>query len=114
MRVSTPEGTALDLVRYAFELGGLSTIASVIAELSERLKARQLVRTASAYELAVVQRLGFILDKLGQQSLSAPLSKWLAQQHPSTVLLRSGMAATSAMFDERWHLKVNEDIELEP
>ena len=114
MQVSISEVTALDLIRYSFELGGLSTVAAVIAELCESLKPRQLVKAASVYELAVVQRLGFILDKLEEQQLTAALSAWLKKQRPRVIPLCSDKPASSAKLDERWHLKVNDEIDLEP
>jgi hypothetical protein len=114
MQVSTAEATALDLVRYSFELGGLSSIAVVIAELCEALRPRRLVKTAAAYELATVQRLGFILEMLDQKQLYLPLSKWLAKLHPRIVSLRADKPADSAHLNELWRIKVNDEIDLEP
>jgi hypothetical protein len=37
MRVSTPEATALDLVRYVTAAGHIGNVATVLAELSEKL-----------------------------------------------------------------------------
>lgn len=113
MRISTPEATALDLVRYSFELGGLDSVAVVIAELSETMKPRELIKAAECVELSVVQRLGFILDKTPRRSLSDPLSKWLLQQRPRLVLLSTDRSPDQSQINERWRLKVNDDIELE-
>jgi predicted transcriptional regulator of viral defense system len=113
MRISTPEATALDLVRYSFELGGLDSAAVVIAELSETMKPRELLKAAESFELSVVQRLGFILDKIERVSLSDPLSKWLMQQRPRLVLLSTEKSAEQSQINERWRLKVNDDIEVE-
>jgi hypothetical protein len=113
MRISTPEATALDLVRYSFELRGLDSVAVVIAELSETMKPRELVKAAQSFELSVVQRLGFILDKIERGSLSDPLSKWLMQQRPRLVLLSTERSAEQSQINERWRLKVNDDIEVE-
>lgn len=113
MRISTPEATALDLVRYSFELGGLDSVAVVIAELSETMKPRELVKAAESFELSVVQRLGFILDKVGRGSLSDPLSKWLIQQRPRLVRLSTKRVGEQSEIDERWRLKVNDDIEVD-
>lgn len=112
IQVSTPESTALDLVRYSFELGGLSSVAMVISELSENLRARALLKAADGFELSVVQRLGFMLDKLKQNKLSNPLSNWLLERRPRLVALRSGEAISSQYIDERWRIRVNEEIEL--
>lgn len=113
MRISTPEATALDLVRYSFELGGLDSVAVVIAELSETIKPRELVKAAEFFELSVVQRLGSILDKIERGSLSDQLSKWLMQKRPRLVVLSTERPADQSQINERWRLKVNDDIGVE-
>jgi predicted transcriptional regulator of viral defense system len=113
MRISTPEATALDLVRYSFELGGLDSVAVVIAELSEIMKPRELVKAAKSFELSVVQRLGFILDKAERGSLSDPLSKWIIEQRPRLVLLSTERPGKQSQINERWRLKINDNIEVE-
>jgi len=113
MQVSTPEATALDLVRYSFELGGLGSVAVVVSELSEHIKSRELVRAAAGFELSVTQRLGFVLDQLNKHKLSDPLSRWLLGQRPRLILLRSAGNGDKATIDERWRVKVNEEIDIE-
>lgn len=113
LRVSTPEATALDLVRYSFELGGLDSVAVVIAELSETMKPRELVKAAEYFELSVVQRLGYILDRVERGALSDPLSKWLILRRPRLVLLSTEKAAEESQINERWRLKVNDYIEVD-
>src|ERR1017187_9916049 len=64
MRVSTPEATALDLVRYVESAGQLGNVATVLSELSERIDPGRLVVAArTEVELSVVQRLGFLLER---------------------------------------------------
>jgi len=75
MRVSTPEATALDLVRYVGHAGQLGNVASVLSELSERIDPVRLVEAARAeVELSIVQRLGFFAQPLrfrgGRRALS--------------------------------------------
>lgn len=43
MRLSTPEATAVDLVRFAKAAGYLDNVATVIAELSSSLEAKKLL-----------------------------------------------------------------------
>jgi hypothetical protein len=49
MRVSSPEATALDLVRYAKAAGHLSNVATILSELVSALDARRLVESAIEY-----------------------------------------------------------------
>lgn len=69
--VSTPEATALDLVRYARHVGGLDSVLTVISELAESIDPAILASTSAAEsEIAYVQRLGWLLDHLGQSTLA--------------------------------------------
>ena len=64
MKLSSPELTALDLVRYPHSGGGLDNIATVLSELAEKLQAKRLACLSGAFEKAVVQRLGHLLGRL--------------------------------------------------
>ena len=48
MRVSSPEATAIDLVRYPEHAGFLSNVATILRELVERIDGRELLRVATA------------------------------------------------------------------
>src|SRR5205823_5752714 len=77
--VSTPEATAVDLVTYPEHAGGLDNVATVLAELAERLDAAKLLEAARAAETPVVQRLGFLLERVGAAPLAAPLAEHVAR-----------------------------------
>ena len=71
---SSPEGTALDLVRSARHIGGLDAVITVLAELAESMNPEKLAAAAAVEsELAQVQRLGWLLDQLKQTSLADAL-----------------------------------------
>jgi predicted transcriptional regulator of viral defense system len=75
MRVSTPEATAFDLVRYPEHGGGLSNVATVLQELTERLHGGELVRVAEAAgEMAYAQRFGYLLDRVGRPEVARALT----------------------------------------
>ena len=63
MRVSTPEATALDLVRHVAEAGHLSNVATVLAELGESIDPDHLQGVARSARVPDVQRLGYLLDR---------------------------------------------------
>ena len=74
--VSTPEATALDLVRYSRKIGGLDAVVTILAELAESMSPEKLADAAAGEpELAPVQRLGWLLDHLGQTALADALAK---------------------------------------
>ncbi|MEW6745467.1 MAG: type IV toxin-antitoxin system AbiEi family antitoxin [Planctomycetota bacterium] len=112
MRVATPDTTAFDLVRYQGGAGHLSNSAMVLSELAERLDARALVAIAPLVRLPDVQRLGYLLDAIGQTEVAAPLAEWLAAQRPRATPLRPGEPA-DVVLDRRWHVLPNVELEVD-
>lgn len=112
MRVSTPEATAFDLVRYPLAVGGLGNIVTVFADLAEKIDPERLVRVAAEEpEIAAVQRAGLLLDSAGAGDMVRPLSEWLAERKPRTVALRADSNVTGAEKNQRWRVLVNERIQ---
>lgn len=114
MRVSTPEATALDLLRYLEGSGHLGNVATVLAELAEKMEGQRLVEVAKVGgEVANGQRLGHLLDQVGARELGAALAAWVAERRPRFVPLRSDRPARRAAKDARWRVLVNERVEAE-
>jgi len=139
MRVATPETTAFDLVRYQAGAGHLSNAATVLAELAERIDAGALASIAPLVRLPDVQRLGHLLDLVGQSEIADPLARWLQTRRPRAVVLRPGGATDvefrssrsapqgreepelqsggaggrSRQIDRRWHVLPNEELEVD-
>ncbi|HBY59043.1 MAG TPA: hypothetical protein DEH78_04430, partial [Solibacterales bacterium] len=112
MRVSTPETTALDLVRFQDRVGGLNHVATVLAELAGKINSAKLVVAAERVaEVAPVQRLGFLLDLVARKTLAEKLSKWVDRRDPKTVLLVPGSPDLARSRNSRWRVAVNETIE---
>jgi len=114
VQISNQQYTALDLIRYNSELGGLSSVAPVILELHKLITPASLVHAAENYELTVAQRLGFILESNGATALSDRLNSWLLEQRPRLTKLRTDSQAEGSEINQRWKLKVNEELDLEP
>jgi len=114
MNVSTPEATALDLLRYLKAAGHLGNVATVLGELRERLDAQSLADLAKAEgDLSNAQRLGHVLEQVGGGEVAASLAEWIAAQRPRFVPLRPGHRSRRATKDMRWRVIVNEKIEAE-
>ncbi len=112
--VSTPEMTAIDLVRYRRGAGSIDHIATVISELAERIDAQRLLAVATRHdELAVLQRLGYLLDFTGHANLADGMKTLLHDRKIKTVPLEPGSAADVATLDEKWRVLVNASIEIE-
>ncbi|MBI2207560.1 MAG: type IV toxin-antitoxin system AbiEi family antitoxin [Candidatus Rokubacteria bacterium] len=114
MRVSTPEATALDLVRYPEHCGGLSNVATILRELAERLDGGELVRVAEVDgEVAYAQRLGYLLDRAGRPEIARALAEWVDARAPRATPLSPGAPITGTERDGRWRVAVNEEVDLE-
>jgi predicted transcriptional regulator of viral defense system len=67
MKLSSAALTALDLLRYPRASGGIDNVATIIKDLSPQINSKQLAELAQGIEKPVVQRLGYLLDRLGEQ-----------------------------------------------
>jgi len=111
MLVSTPETTALDLLRYPEAAGFLSNIATVLRELAPKCDPEKLVEAAADVEWPHVQRLGYLLDLGGARALAAPLARRVAERRPGWARLEPDERRRKASRDERWQLLVNAHVQ---
>lgn len=120
MKISSAALTALDLLRYPQAAGGLDSIATVLSDLTSRIDAAQLATLAVRAEKPVVQRLGYLLDWLGHQDLSAPLLETLSARAPFGWIELDRKEARDPDFtpepvaqDSRWRVTVRHHPELD-
>jgi AbiEi antitoxin C-terminal domain len=113
MKVSSPELTALDLLRYPHAGGGLDHIATVLSDLGGRIEPRKLAGLSATFERSVVQRLGHLLGRLGHQDQVSLLHARLLKREPLPwVELEPAQAAdtqldsTPAERDTTWRVIV--------
>lgn len=107
--VSSPEATALDLVRYARHIGGLDSVLTVLSELAESIDPAELVVASTAEsEIAHVQRLGWLLDHLGQSTLANAMHAALpnSKSLPRAILDPSA-PRVGAVTGNRWRILEN-------
>jgi predicted transcriptional regulator of viral defense system len=113
LRVASPDATALELVGYADQCGGLDNVATVLAELVEALDAQRLLAAAELCPIAWVQRLGYLLDAGGHPEIGDALALHVKQHaHAVAPLVRAKSKAGSQRL-ERWKLAVNANVELD-
>jgi predicted transcriptional regulator of viral defense system len=113
VRVSTPETTAVDLVRFAKSAGHLDHIAAVIKELAPQMDARRLLATVrSVGDVPNTQRLGYVLECARCKPLATPIHDWLATRIERWQPLRPGREVTDAAKNQRWRLLINEPLEI--
>jgi predicted transcriptional regulator of viral defense system len=120
MKVSSPELTALDLVRYPRAAGGADNMATVLADLGPKIEPKKLATLSAATERSVVQRLGHLLDRLGQKERTGPMLDALSQRAPVPWIELDRSAAKDPDFtpppqerDERWRIIVRRPPEVD-
>jgi predicted transcriptional regulator of viral defense system len=119
MKVSSPELTALDLLRYPTAGVGLDNIATVLTDLGERLDVSRLSRLAKAFERTTTQRLGYLLDHLGYGAHAEPLAASLPRERLAWIELDPAEAADADFAPEpiercqRWRVIVRRAPEVD-
>ncbi len=111
LRVSTPEATAFDLVTYVGHAGGLDNVATVLAELAERLDRDQLAALARRSSMASTQRLGWLLEHVEYPRLVQPLASYVSEKKPPVAPLRAGRSMLGSPRDAKWRLGINATVE---
>jgi predicted transcriptional regulator of viral defense system len=110
--LSTPEATAIDLLRYAPRVGELNHILTVLQEMGEVIRPRMLVQAAEADgNLAYAQRLGWLLEQTRFANKAGLLAGWCARQAPLPARLQPGVLTRDCPRDRRWNLWVNTTVE---
>ena len=111
LRYATPEVTALELVGYPNHAGGLSNVATVVGELAESLDAGKLLEVARRSPISWSQRLGYLLELVGQEDLAKAIEPFVREQAKSYTPLRRAAAVAPAKRSARWKLIVNAEVE---
>ncbi len=110
--ISTPEWTAIDLIRFQKHYGSMDSAATVLAELAEVLSPERLVEAADhEVRCAYLQRLGWMLDFLGHEKITVPLHESILSRDPSYTPLNSSLNKRSGRRNSRWRIIVNEEPE---
>jgi predicted transcriptional regulator of viral defense system len=111
--VSTPEGTAFDLIRYLHQSGHINHVATVLSELAEVINGAELAEIAKRFSLHYCQRLGYLLDFAGFSSLTEKLYCHIKSYSLHYVPLRPDWPYHDVDKDPKWHILINEVIDLD-
>ena len=111
VKISTPEATALDLIGYVRHCAGLDNVATVLAELAEKIDINRLIEVAGYSPVAWVQRLGYLLELLGENEKADMVAGYLKASHPMPTPLMPGASVKGAKKNNRWHVFVNTAVE---
>jgi predicted transcriptional regulator of viral defense system len=113
IRVSTPEATAIDLVGFVRQAGGLDQVATILSELGEEIDSGKLLAAAKIAPIPWLQRLGYLLEEVGHKDLTGLLQAHVSQEARDYAPLQPSNSNKSAPRSERWKLIINVDVEAE-
>lgn len=119
INVSNPILTAVDLINYEKRIGGLNRAVTVINELLENVKQKDITHELVAYANATtLQRFGFILEEiLSKQNLADKLFSLCKKtdiKFYQIPLKASGVfRQTQQPKNEKWKIIINTDIDFE-
>jgi len=113
-RISTPEMTAYDLLRYLKACPTRDMAATILAELGEVIQADRLAALLldQDAEIVTLQRLGWMLDAVGWSEKTDKLIDALHARRHIWQQLRPDLPAEGPR-DPRWRIIANETIEVE-
>ena len=108
VKVSVPEATVFDLVRYAPKIGGLDRAMETVLPLLSNLRRDALKAVLVAEdEVSTSQRLGWVFEKLRFKKLAAVVFDWLPGSLPIVPLvLGSGREGDGAVI-RKWGVREN-------
>ena len=113
LKLSTPEATAFDLIGYPDRSAGLDNVATILAELAEKIDPEKLAEVAKLSPIAWAQRLGHLLDRVGATEKTAALARYVEQQCPVPTPLARSIPFKGAQKDLRWLVMINAAVETE-
>lgn len=115
INISSPELTAVDLVSYYKQAGGINRVAEVLFELAEQMDAGAMKEILSdSVPVAVLQRLGYLLDEIvGRSDLAEPVNEYLSDKNIFSVRLINDMGGSLHKINSKWKIIENYEIELE-
>jgi predicted transcriptional regulator of viral defense system len=111
LKISSPEATALDLVGYVHHCAGLDNVATVLAELVEKIDAEKLRKVAALSPVAWVQRLGYLLDLVGEKDKAQGIADYVIEKRPVRTPLSPSDKIIGTKLDGRWRVFVNTKVE---
>lgn len=112
IRVATPEAIAVDLMTYSHQSGGLSHVATVLAELVEKLDLKKLVALANTREkVRMMQRMGYLLDTIEESSFAEDLWESIHTRFERIVPLLAKASTKGVPRNKRWKIAINTDVE---
>ncbi|MBN1356917.1 type IV toxin-antitoxin system AbiEi family antitoxin [bacterium] len=115
IRVAGPELTALDLLAYDKQVGGINRAVTVLSELAEFIDPKLLADQASMFPVVHVQRLGYLLEHvLDQVPIANLLFETLRDRAYYRIYLKPSLPRGEDRVANRWKVidNVHPEVDL--
>src|SRR5574344_1473626 len=116
VKFSSPELTAVDLIQYENQVGGLSVVATVLEELLESTDFKRNFKTLlSVTTIPTLQRLGYIIDEVLEENQQADILFNLLMEYTQRlkyVALKTNLKTDECPKNNRWKIIINQSIEI--
>jgi len=111
INVTTPALTAFDLIYYNKKIGGLNRVIPILKDLTYSLKPSLLARTAKSQKTPTIQRLGYLLAKMGHEPLANSLFKTIENIQKEIPLSLAHKNRTGDIND-KWKVVINTNLDI--
>lgn len=111
VQVSSPSLTAFDLIQYHSKIGGLNRIMPILDELTETIKPADLSKTAIQQKNPDLQRLGFLLEQLGNEKLSSVLYKKIEGEALRAIPISLSHNDREGNLNRKWNILMNSELD---
>ncbi len=113
MRVSTPEMTIVDIVRYMNAAGQINNASTILYELKDKINIQNLFNYVDRgyVETSIIQRLGYLLEYLKLGFDLTKLAEVVSASKPNYRELVVGNKTPIIKYDKKWRILVNEIVE---
>ncbi len=114
LKVSSPELTCFDLVKYIKQSGGINQAVSLILQLKDLIDDNKLLELAKNQMRTVyIQRLGYVFQFLNKEKKAIIFKKALNGKRIYPVLLVPDKNKKFDKIDNQWKVLINYEIEVE-
>jgi len=113
INVSSPELTALDLMTYFKQSGGIASVTAVLEELAESMVPEKMKITQATSSTAL-QRLGYVLEEvLDEKPLADAVWEVLKSRSFFHIPVNPSGDKSNCPISKRWKVTINIDLESE-
>lgn len=113
MNISTPEATAMDMLKYIRHCGGINRVVTVLDELAETISPQALANLAAqSQERTWIHKLGLLFDELNYPILADVLYEQIKKQKSlgNIIPLVPYTSIIGSTKNRKWNIAVNTTI----